>query len=152
MSLARLSASILCVSDRSGAGPRSAVISDLGGLWEAVGTDGIYTHHGASVGPDQTDLDEIHLDLKCRSRDDSRSVALRLTRWGGHDLPIGLHNLHERYDLGPYSNPSGGGPGALRAHGHGRGPHSEEIGGGAPGGGAPHSHDRHARRPGGPPR
>src|SRR4051795_693923 len=77
MSLARFSASILWVSERSGAGPRSVDVSGLGGVCvDAVGTGGIYTHHRASVGPDSTEIDEIHLDLQLRSRDDYRSVAL----------------------------------------------------------------------------
>src|SRR5436305_10442878 len=60
MSLARLSASILWVSDRSGAGPRSVAISDLSGVSEAVGTGGIYTQPGASIGSPQREIDEIH--------------------------------------------------------------------------------------------
>src|SRR6478672_4522348 len=70
MSLARFSASILWVSDRSGAGPRSVAVSALGGVWETVGTGGIYTHHRPSVGPEMDELDEIHLDLDLRSRGD----------------------------------------------------------------------------------
>jgi hypothetical protein len=70
MSLARLSASILWVSDRSGAGPRSLAISVFGGIWEAVDTSGIYTHQPASVGDDLAEFDEIHLHLDLRSRAD----------------------------------------------------------------------------------
>src|SRR4051794_5536156 len=87
MSLARLSASILWVNDRSGAGPRSLTVSVLSGVWEAVGTGGIYTHPRASVGPDSTEIDEIHLDLDLRSRGDQRSVPSNVTRWGGDHRP-----------------------------------------------------------------
>src|SRR4051794_3410186 len=68
MSLARLRASIRWVSDRSGAGPRSVAVSGFGRVWEAVGTGGIYTHVGASIGGHLDKISEIRLDLELRSR------------------------------------------------------------------------------------
>jgi hypothetical protein len=70
MSFARFSASMRWVSDRSGAGPRSVTDSALGGVCSAVGTGGIYTHHGGSIGADLDENAEIHLDLELRSRAD----------------------------------------------------------------------------------
>src|SRR4051794_15361619 len=100
MSLARLSASILWVSDRSGAGPRSLAVSALGGVCETVGTGGIYTRLPASVGHDLDEIAEIHLHLELRSRPDWQSVSRDVPRRGGKDGPIRAADSTERHEFG----------------------------------------------------
>src|SRR3954465_9226403 len=61
ISLARLSASIRCASERSGARPADC---PLGGDWGAAGMGGDHTYEGRNVKPKSAKNSRIHLDLE----------------------------------------------------------------------------------------